>query len=279
MLVFAFVSASASAVLAYGGSSMQAFEARKVERSESLRIGLLVALLGRRLWLGGTALNIVAFGLQVVALGLASLAVVQPTLAVGLIVLVVIAQWKLGEAVDLRTWAGIGAIIAGLIGLALVAPRHDHLPQTGAADAVLGGAFALVALMLVAMRVLGRSGGLITSLAAGLAYAWVSFSGALVGQSFRSGSWSLLVVWAIATVVAAIVALTAEMTALQSWPITRSKPIVFVLQTLLPALAAPFFAAAGFGPFHGIPFAISLLVVSAGAVTVGASKSVAKAAG
>jgi hypothetical protein len=129
------------------------------------------------------------------------------------------------------------------------------------------------------MRVFGRSGGLITSLAAGLAYAWVSFSGALVGESLRSGSWPLLVVWAIATLVAAIVALTAEMTALQSWPITRSKPVVFVLQTLLPALAAPFFAAAGFGPFHGIPFAISLLVVSAGAAAVGASKSVARAAG
>jgi hypothetical protein len=49
---------------------------------------------------------------------------------------------------------------------------------------------------------------------------------------------------------------------------------VFVLQTRVPALAAPFFAAAGFGPFHGVPFAVSLLVVSGGAAVVGASVSV-----
>ena len=42
---------------------------------------------------------------------------------------------------------------------------------------------------------------------------------------------------------------------------------------------APFFAAAGFGPFHGFPFAFSLLVFSAGAAAVGASQSVAEVAG
>ena len=60
---------------------------------------------------------------------------------------------------------------------------------------------------------------------------------------------------------------------------TRSKPVVFVVQTLLPAPATPFFPAAGFGPFHGVPCAISLLVVSAGAIAIGASKSAAKVAG
>ena len=60
---------------------------------------------------------------------------------------------------------------------------------------------------------------------------------------------------------------------------TRSKPVIFVVQTLLPALAVPFFPVAGFGPLHGVPCAISLLVVSAGAIAIGASKSVAKVAG
>lgn len=278
MIALGFAAAFLSAVLAYGGSAMQAFEARKAPRSEALQLGLLLALVRRRLWVGGTVLNIVAFAVQVLALSLASLAVVQPTLAVGLIVLAAIARWKLGEDVDLRTSAGITAIIAGLVGLAVVAPRHDHLPQTTTTALVLAGAFALIALLLVAMRVLSHKGGLVASLAAGLAYAWLAFSGALLGESFRGHSWISLSVWGIGTVVAAILALTAEMTALQSWPVTRSKPVIFVLQTLIPALAAPFFAAAGFGPFHGVPFAISLLVVSAGAAAVGASESVAKVA-
>ena len=276
MVVLAFGAAFLSAVLAYGGSAMQAFEARKVPRSQSLRAGLILTLLRRRLWVGGTALNIVAFGVQVLALSLASLAVVQPTLAVGLIVLAGIARWKLGENIDRPTSAGIIAIIVGLVALALVAPRHDHLPQTTTTGAVMAGGFALIAAFLVAMRMLDRSGGLIASLAAGLAYAWLSFSGALLGESFRRHSWTLVGIWGVGTIVAAIVALTAEMTALQSWPVTRSKPVVFVIQTLLPSFAAPFFSKQGFGAFHGVPFAISLLVVSAGAAAVGASKSVAK---
>lgn len=279
MVALGFAAAFLSAVLAYGGSAMQAFEARSVPRTKALQLGLLVALIRRPLWVGGTILNIVAFGVQVLALSLASLAVVQPTLAVGLIVLAAIARWKLGEDIDLRTSAGIAAIIAGLVGLAVVAPRHDHLPQTTTTVVVLAGAFALIALLLGAMRVFGRNGGLVASLAAGLAYAWVAFSGALLGEALRGHAWILIGVWGAGTILAAILALTAEMTALQSWPVTRSKPVVFVLQTLLPALAAPFFAAAGFGAVHGIPFAISLLVVSAGAAAVGASKSVARLAG
>src|SRR5579859_1424151 len=279
MVVFAFGAAFLSAVLAYGGSAMQAFEARKVPKSKALRAGLLLALLRRRLWLAGTALNAAAFGVQVLALSLASLAVVQPTLAAGLIVLAVIAKWKLGEDIDRTTSAGVAAIIAGLVGLALVAPRHDHLPQTPTTGVVMAGGFALIASLPVAMRMLDRSGGLIASLAAGLAYAWLSFSGALLGESFRRHSWTLVGIWTVGTIVAAIVALTAEMTALQSWPVTRSKPVVFVIQTLLPSFAAPFFSKQGFGPLHGVPFAISLLVVAAGAAAVGASRSVAKVAG
>jgi hypothetical protein len=134
----------------------------------------------------------------------------------------------------------------------------------------------LIAGLLAAMRILDRSGGLIASIAAGLGYAWLSFSGALLGESFRNHSWTLVTIWSIGTIIAAILALLAEMTALQSWPITRSKPVVFVLQTLLPAFAAPFFSSQGFGPGYGIPFALSLVVVSAGAATVASSKAIAK---
>jgi hypothetical protein len=276
MVALAFGAAFLSAVLAFSGSAMQAFEARKTPQSEGLRLGLLLTLVRRPLWLGGTALNLVAFLVQVLALSLASLAVVQPTLATGLIVLAAIAWWKLGEAIDVRTAAGIAAIIGGLIGLAFVAPRHDHLPQTTPMYAVLAGAFALIAFLLVTMRLLGRRGGLLASLAAGLTYAWLAFSGALLGEAFRRGSWTLVVVWAAVTIVAAIVALTAEMTALQSWPVSRAKPVVFVIQTLVPAFAAPFFSTYGFGPAYGIPFALSLAVVGLGAATVASSTAVSE---
>jgi drug/metabolite transporter (DMT)-like permease len=276
MVVLAFVVAFCSAVVAYAGSAMQAFEARKIPRRQSLRLGLLIALVHRPLWLGGTFLNIAAFGMQVTALSLASLAIVQPTLAGGLVVLAAIARWKLNESIDVKTSAGIAAIIAGLIGLAFVAPRKNHLPETAATIGVLGGAFALIVLMLAAMRVRERSGGLPASLVAGLAYAWLSFSGTLIGESFRRHSWRLTGLWCVGTVLAAVLAVTAEMTALQSWPVTRAKPFVFVIQTLLPSFASPFFSAQSFGPIHGIPFALSLVVVTAGAATVASSGALAK---
>lgn len=279
MELIAFALAFVSAVMAYGGSAMQALEARKVPRKESLRAGLLLTLVRKPLWLGGTALNIVAFAVQVVALGLASLAVVQPTLALGLVVLVGIAVWKLGEDLEAQTLVGIGAIIAGLVGLAFVAPKRNHLPQTSASMATLGATLAVIVGVLVAMRVLDRSGGLAASLAAGLGYAWLSFSGTLLGEAFTRRSWGLAALWAVTTVVAAVLAVTAEMTALQTWPVSRSKPVVFVLQTLIPAFAAPFFSAQGFGTFHGVPFAVSLVVVAAGAAVVASSGAVAQAQG
>jgi drug/metabolite transporter (DMT)-like permease len=278
-LLIAIAASGASAVLAYTGSALQAHEARQMPDELSLRPGLLFGLLRRPLWLLGTGMNIVAFVVQVVALSLASLAIVQPTFALGLVVLVVIAAWKLQERVGRWELVGIAAIIVGLVGLAVVAPRHNRLPLDLPAAIVLGSALALLAVLLLLMLRQNFVGGLVASLAAGLAYAWVSFGGTLVGEAFNRHRWLETGAWACATVVGAVLALGTEMTALQRWPVTRSKPVVFVLQTLLPALVAPFFAAAGFGPFHGIPFAISLLVVSAGAAAVGASKSVAKVAG
>ena len=278
-LLIAIAASGASAVLAYSGSVLQAHEAREMPDELSLRPGLLIELLRRPLWLLGTAMNAIAFLIQVVALSLASLAIVQPTFALGLIVLVVIAAWKLQERVGRWELSGIAAIIVGLAGLAAVAPRHNRLPLNMLTAIVLGSALALLAALLLLMRRQNLVGGLVASLAAGLTYAWVSFGGTLVGEAFNRQRWLETGAWACATIIGAVLALGSEMTALQWWPVTRSKPVVFVLQTLLPALAAPFFATTGFGPFHGAPFAISLLVVSAGAATVGASESVAKVAG
>jgi hypothetical protein len=100
----------------------------------------------------------------------------------------------------------------------------------------------------------------------------------LLGEAFTRHRWPLVALWALTTIVAAVLAVTAEMTALQSWPVSRSKPVVFVLQTLIPAFAAPFFSASGFGPIHGIPFAVSLVVVAGGAATVASSGAVAETA-
>jgi len=136
----------------------------------------------------------------------------------------------------------------------------------------------VIVAVVAAMRLTNRIDGLSASIAAGLAYAWISFSGTLLGETFNHHrTWATLVL-AAATAGAAVLAVGAEMTALQTWPVTKSKPIVFVLQTLIPALAAPFFSAQGFGPGHGVPFALSLMVVTGGAALAASSGAVRVAA-
>lgn len=277
-LALAFVAALAAAVLAYIGSALQAFEARKTPSEQAMHASLLLTLLSRPLWLTGTGMNIFAFGLQVVALALASLAIVQPTFAVGLVVLAVVAVWKLGEKVGRREYLGIGMIIGGLVMLAFAAPRHNRLPFDGITAAVLLGTLGALAGGLLATRLLRRVDGLTTSLAAGLAYAWVSFGGTLVGEAFTRRSWGWAGVWVGTTIAGAVLAVLSEMSALQRWPVTRAKPVVFVLQTILPAIVSPFFAAAAFGVGRDALFACALAVVALGSVAVGTSGAVVKAA-
>jgi drug/metabolite transporter (DMT)-like permease len=278
-LALAFAIALAAAGLAYVGAALQAFEARKAPNEQAMHASLLLTLLRRPLWLAGTAMNIIAFGLQVVALSLASLAIVQPTFALGLVVLAVVAVWKLGEKLGRREYVGIGLIIGGLTMLAFVAPRHNRLPFDGVTATVLLVALAVLATVLVLTRLLRRVDGLTTSLAAGLTYAWVGLGGTLVGEAFTRRNWGWEGVWAATTVIAAALAVLAEMTALQSWPVTRSKPVVFVLQTILPAALAPFFAARAFDVGRGALFAGSLAVLALASTAVGSSRAVVKAAG
>jgi drug/metabolite transporter (DMT)-like permease len=276
--VVAIVLAAASAALAFGGTAVQALEARNVSSRQALRASLLTTLLRRPLWLAGTAANIVAFALQIVALSLSSLAIVQPVFAVGLIVLALIAVWRLGEHLGRREYAGGAAIIAGLALVALVAPRRNHLPLDVWFDVSACAALLACVVALFVVRLRGRSDGLTTSVCAGLLYAWLGVGGTLLSESFSARRWGLLSLWAGLTIVSAVLAVLAEMTALQTWPVTRSKPVVFVLQTIGPAVVAPFFASSGFGPLYGVPFALALAVVGAGSVAVGSSAAIAEVA-
>lgn len=72
------------------GVLLQSLEAREAPSSGSLRLSLLLWLISRRRWVIGTLCVIAGWGLQAGALALAPLTVVQPTLAAGLFVLLVV---------------------------------------------------------------------------------------------------------------------------------------------------------------------------------------------
>ncbi len=78
-----------ASILYAAGIALQAVEAREVPEHRALRLGLFRQLIHRPRWLIGTACGLAGWGLQALALTHASLTLVQPTLAFGLVLVVV----------------------------------------------------------------------------------------------------------------------------------------------------------------------------------------------
>ena len=269
-----------AATLYNAGIAVQALEAREAPVREALRASLLAGLATRPRWLFGTLLVTLGWGLQAAALLVAPLTVVQPALAAGLLLLLVIGTRVLGERVGAREWAAVTAICAGLAGLALTAP--SHIPTQGSATAValvltLLGAAALLPYLLSR---LGRRPGLAVVLSAGLAYAWCGISTKLVADAVGGEAWLAAALWVIATAVAAGVGLLSEMTALQQRPATRVAPVVLVVDIVVAVTFAGVLVGERWETtaLGGAALAGAFVLVTAGAGFLAASPAVAAAA-
>lgn len=266
--------AALTAALYALSTSVQALEARRTPRSSALRVSLLARLVQRPLWLAGTAAGAVAWPLQAAALAVGSVALVQPALGAGLVVLLVLGAFVLGESVGLRELAGVAAIVAAVAVLAWAAPA-----ETGAFTSAGTWAVGVVAVLLgpapYVLRAAGLSGGLPTSLVAGVGWAWVGLVTSLVDVAVADRRWLVAFAWAIAVGGISFGAVLSEMTALQTWPATRAVPIAFGLEMLLPAALAP--ALTHDTPPHAAAFGLALAVACGGAVLLGGSRAVARA--
>ena len=261
-----------TSLLYAAASALQALEARRVPTSSALRASLLAHLARRRLWLAGGVASLLGWASEAGALALASVALVQPALGLGLIVLLALGVHVLHERVGPIEVAGAAAIAAAIGVLAWSAPSGSTRFTTAGSWAV-GVALVLTAAAPVVLRAAGRSGGLATSLAAGLGWACVGLATALLVDAAREHRWLVFVLWALAVVVASVSTLLAEMTALQFWPATRAVPLVFSLEMGVPAAVAPLVAHAS--PVHPVVFGVALVAACAGAVAVGRSRTVA----
>jgi drug/metabolite transporter (DMT)-like permease len=235
------LAACAASSLYNGGLALQALEARSAPSTESLRPSLLRRLVTRPRWLLGTALNVLGWPLQTVALALAPLAVVQPGLAFGLLLLLGLGHWTLGEPVGRREILAVVGIIGGVAWLTLAAPAAS---ARHAGDAVLAIVLASLGLPAVAPYLARRAriGGITAALSAGLALAWSGLSTKFVADAVAAGHWAAAFAWAVATGLSSGIGLLSEMTALQRRPATRVAPLVFVVQVVAPVAVAPLVA-------------------------------------
>src|SRR5271166_931785 len=122
-LVLGIVAAVGASALYSLGIALQAMDARESPHEEHLRVALMMGLVRRGRWLLGTGLSMLGWPLQVLALLLAPLVVVQPALAVGLLVLLL-----LGEHAGRYEHLAMLAIIVGVLGTALFAPPRSASP-------------------------------------------------------------------------------------------------------------------------------------------------------
>jgi drug/metabolite transporter (DMT)-like permease len=277
MVALGLLAAIAASVSFNVGIVLQAADARREPEEAGLRLSLLASLARRRRWIAGFLLGGVGFGLQVVALSLVPFVVVQPVLAVGLLLMLYLGVRMLGERVGWAEVAGVLGITAGIGLLAWGQPEGtEALRSEGAAISVMG-AMTLVSLLPFALRGRGRlDSSTLVIVASALAYGAGNIATKLVSDSIATQTWTLVGVWLAIAIATGVIALTTEMTALQRRPATLVVPLSFGIQTFVPVILEPIYLTERWGTaaFAGVPLLVGLALVSIGAVAVARTRAV-----
>lgn len=269
------VVAAVAAACYESGYAFQALEARGVGARHALRLSLLSQLVRNRRWLAATALSLLGWPLQVLALALAPLALVQPTLALGLLLLLVLGARVLGERVGRRELTAVALVIAGIACLAAAAPQRGS--TVGGAGLVAAFA-ALVALAVAPYVTRRRRAGLLAVLATGAADSVAALAAKVVAGELADGRWGVAAAVAALAAVAGVLATVSEMSALQRLPATRVAPIVLAFQIAVPVVVVAAVGGEDWGAtaLGGAVLAAGLIAVVAGAVVLAASRPVSK---
>ncbi|HMJ36314.1 MAG TPA: hypothetical protein VK501_20600 [Baekduia sp.] len=259
-----------------GAVLLQARAARTVDDVHGLRPSLLRELAKRPRWLAGTALAVLGWPLQLLAFALAPVAIVQPALAAGLVLLLAGGARLLGERVGPRSWAAAGAVILGIVLLGAASPAHTAgQPSVAAALACAAVLGVIVALPLARARARAGAWSLIAS--AGAAFALTALTGKLLTVELAAGRPLAALAWAAATALCAGAGFLVDMSALQRFDATRVAPPMFVIETVVPVALAPLLFGERWSTATGGPAVVvaGLLLTLAGGAVLGSSRTVA----
>jgi drug/metabolite transporter (DMT)-like permease len=251
------------------GYMLQALEARIAPREEALRASLLMRLLARPRWLAGTALSIAGAALQLAALALAPVTLVQPVLALGLVLLLVLAHRVLGEHIGARELVGSAALIAGIVEIAIESPERSNGVTSILALVLIAAPLALLTLLPFALRSRAPLRLAMLAAAAGDSLAAIGLKLGADGAAVdRLGLAALAIAGAGA---AGVLALTAEMSALRGLPASHVAPVVVAAQVIVPTVAAM----TAFAEPVTAPLVFGVALAGAGAALLGSSGAVA----
>lgn len=269
-------SATVSAACFDGAVVFQALEARTIPVAGGARVSMLGKLVRRPRWVLATGLAVLGWPFQLLAFSLAPLTLVQPTLSLGLILLLVMGARMLGERIGRRESWATAAIVLGVVGITLSAPKHTDAYH---GDWRLVVVLALLAVVTAVPYVLRDrtqlAGGLLVA-SAGAAISGSALTSKLVTDELGTSAWGGAVAWGAVTAVFALLGLLSEMSALQRRAAARVAPPIFVISTVVPVLCAPFLTEEGWSrtPLGGAVIAVSLLAIAAGGSALGQSRAI-----
>jgi len=271
-LVLGILAAAGAGAFIDGAVAFQAVEAKLVGRQHGLRLSMMFQLLRRPQWLLATGGQVVGAGLQVLALTLAPLTVVQPTLAVGLIVLLLIGSHRLGEHVGTRRWLAVVGMIGGITMLALSAPGRSTAEPVLWELALVGG---ILVLPMIWVRIRGeqRLKSAQVIIAAGCGFALSAIAVKLLSDGLERGDVVAVIGWGIVAGAGALLGQVIDMTALQRFPATQVAPPIFAFEIVVPVALAPFLFKEDWS--HPLVVILGLAIVVVGGAIVAHAPAVA----
>ena len=280
MLVVGLIAALVASALFNVGIALQGIEARSAPAALGLRASLLVLLLHRRRWVIGWLLGIVGIGPMVLAFAEAPFVVVQPALAVGLLILLFLGVKTFHERVGPSEIFGVLAIIAGISLITWGAPGNSEAHRgTYAVMAVVAGV-CFVGVLPLAVRGTRLDSGLLSIVSSGCGFGASNIATKLMADDGRGGHYAVATAWALVALTMGIVATLTTMSAFQRRPATTVVPVSTAVETFLPVLLEPFFLREHWSavPFGGAPVLAGLLAALLGTILVSRSPAVSKLA-
>jgi drug/metabolite transporter (DMT)-like permease len=259
------------------GVVLQALDARQAPPEEALRLSLLSNLARHRRWLAGFGLIGIGFGLQVLALSLAPFVVVQPVLASGLLLVLVLGVRILDERIGAAEVLGVLGIVGGIALLTIGTPSGTEKVASPTAAIVVTTVLGGVAFLPLALRGRGRfDSATFVMVASGLAFGAGNITTKMISDSIGASDALVAGLWLLAALITAVIALITEMTALQRRPATIVVPLIFSVQTFLPVVLEPIYLQDRWGSaaLDGAPLIVGLLMVLLGSVAVARTRAV-----
>src|SRR5207248_11789815 len=203
---------------------------------------------------------------------------VQPALAAGLVLLLILGVRMLGERVGGFELFGVVAIIGGVALLAWGAPNHSETHRGALAVTAVVATLTVLTFVPFVVRGTRFDGALVAILGSAIGFAAGNIATKLMSDDFNGDHVQSAMIWIVVAAATGVAAILSEMTALQRAAATIVVPVSFAVQTFLPIVLEPLFLKERWATvdYYGIPLASGMVLLFIGTLAVSRTAAVAR---